>query len=143
MTTYFQSGLPTDRPVLDPETMPYWDAARAGRLVVPFCETCREYFWYPRGFCPRCGGQHLSWPEVSGHGEVYSYSIVRRAFGEWAAHTPFVIAWVTLDVGIAVLTNLIDCSQDRLDVGLAVDAVFESASVGDLPALRFTPRHNG
>ncbi|ASR03145.1 OB-fold domain-containing protein [Gordonia rubripertincta] len=139
MTTYFEPGLPTDQPAFDPETAPYWDAARVGHLVLPFCEACQQFFWYPRGFCPRCAGDSLAWPEATGRGEVYSYSVVRRAFGEWAEYTPFVIAWVTLDEGVTVLTNIIGCSEDQLAVGMPVEAVFESGSDADLPALRFTP----
>lgn len=139
MSTYFSPGLPTDPPVLDPETRPYWAAAEQDTLVVPFCTACEQHFWYPRGFCPRCAGDAVEWPQVSGHGEIYSYSVVRRGFGAWAAHTPFVIAWVTLDVGITVLTNIVRCTEGQLAVGLPVTALFEAVE-GDPPALRFTPR---
>jgi len=140
VTEHFAAGLPTPRPQVDPETQPYWDAAERGELVLPHCTACARPFWYPRGFCPRCGSDDLSWRPASGRGEVYSYSIVRRAAGVWADHVPFVLAYVTLPEGVTVQANVVDCSREQLAPGLRVRAVFERARPEDLPAaLRFTP----
>lgn len=139
MTEHFPGGLPTPRPVVDPATQPYWDAAEREVLVVPFCTACEQSFWYPRGFCPRCGGVEIEWREATGRGEVYSFSVVRRAAEPWGSHTPFVLAYVTLDEGITVQGNVVDCESDQLEPGLAVRAVFERAEADDLPILRFTP----
>lgn len=139
MNEFYPAGLPTPRPVVDPDTGPYWDAAERGELVVPQCGACEQPFWYPRGFCPRCGGTDLDWPVASGRGEVYSFSVVRRAAEPWGSHTPFVLAYVTLDEGVTVQANVIDCSSDALAPGLRVRAVFERQDAEDLPVLRFVP----
>ncbi|WP_456697662.1 Zn-ribbon domain-containing OB-fold protein [Aeromicrobium sp. P5_D10] len=139
MTEFYPAGLPTPRPSVDPATQPYWNAAERGELVVPYCDGCELLFWYPRGFCPRCGDAAVSWRSASGRGEVYSFSVVRRAAGPWAEHTPFVLAFVTLDEGVTVQANVVDCPADRLAPGLRVSAVFERADTEDLPVLRFVP----
>ena len=139
MTESYPAGLPTPRPVVEPDTQPYWDAAERGELVVPRCRTCDQPFWYPRGFCPRCGGTDLDWPVTSGLGEVYSFTIVRRAAEPWGSHSPFVLAYVTLDEGVTVQANVVDCSSDALAPGLRVRAVFERQDAEDLPVLRFSP----
>lgn len=139
MTDYFPAGLPTPSPTLDPGTQPYWDAAEQGRLVLPYCGRCGRSFWYPRDFCPRCGTGDVQWHPASGRGEVYSYSVIRRAAGVWSEHTPFVLAMVTLDEGVTVQANIIDCTGDQLSPGLRVEALFERQNAEDLPVLRFTP----
>jgi hypothetical protein len=139
VTDYFPGGLPTPRPVVESDTQPWWDAAERGDLVVPLCEACALPFWYPRGFCPRCGGTSIEWRTASGKGEIYSYSIVRRAAGPWGSHTPFVLGYIALDEGVTVQANVVDCSMSELAPGLRVRAVFERGEVGDLPILRFTP----
>lgn len=139
MTESYPAGLPTPRPEVDPDTQPYWDAAERDVLTVPRCRSCDQAFWYPRGFCPRCGGTDLEWREASGTGEVYSYSVVRRAAEPWGSHTPFVLAYVTLDEGVTVQANVVDCSADQLVPGLRVRAVFERRCAEDLPVLRFSP----
>src|SRR5690554_5523132 len=122
---YLNGGLPTSPPpAIDPETLPYWDGAAQGQLVLPYCLDCADYFWYPRGFCPRCSGSRLRWDQSSGTGEIYSWTIVRRSFGVWKSHLPFSVAWVTLDEGVSVATNIIDVDVQRLAIGLRVQAVF-------------------
>ncbi|WGY01656.1 OB-fold domain-containing protein [Nocardioides sp. QY071] len=139
MTEYFPGGLPTPRPVVEPDTRPWWDAAERGALTVPHCGACDRSFWYPRGFCPRCGSGDIAWLPATGHGEVYSYSIVRRAAEPWGSHVPFVLAYVTLDEGVTVQANVVGCASDALVPGLRVRAVFERTADDDLPILRFTP----
>lgn len=139
MTESYPAGLPTPRPVTEPDTQPYWDSAERGELVVPHCVACDEPFWYPRGFCPRCGGVDLEWRAATGEGEVYSYSIVRRAAEPWGARAPFVLAYVTLDEGVTVQANVVECTSDDLAPGLRVRAVFEREQADDLPVLRFVP----
>ncbi|GAA3973482.1 Zn-ribbon domain-containing OB-fold protein [Actinomadura viridis] len=139
MSEYYAAGLPTPSPEVDPETRPYWDAAERGELVLPHCEPCGRPFWYPRGFCPRCGGDDLRWSASDGRGTVDTYSVVRRAGGAWASAVPFVLALVTLDAGVTVQANIVDCPAGDLAVGLRVAAVFERAEPEDLPVLRFVP----
>jgi uncharacterized OB-fold protein len=142
-TVFLSAGLPTSpAPTVDPETMPFWEAASLDRLVLPYCRACAEYIWYPRGFCPRCAGGELEWRESAGQGHVYSFSIVRRAFGQWAQHAPFVIAYVTLDEGVSTVTNIVDCALEEVTIGLRVEALFEKSSDADsAPCLRFRPSH--
>ncbi len=139
MTESYPSGLPTPRPIVESDTRPYWDAAERGELTVPHCRACDRAFWYPRGFCPRCGGTDVDWRTASGLGEVYSFSVVRRAAEPWGSHTPFVLAYVTLDEGVTVQGNVVDCSSDQLAPGLRVRAVFERQDAEELPVLRFSP----
>ncbi len=139
MSDHFPAGLPTPRPEVDPATQPWWDAAERGELLLPHCPACDRPFWYPRGFCPRCGSDAVTWVPATGRGEVYSYSVVRRAAEPWGSHTPFVLAYVQLQEGVTVQANVVDCPADALAPGLAVSARFERADAGDLPVLRFSP----
>ena len=139
MTDLFPAGLPTPAPDIDPQTFPYWEGARAGRLVLPWCSSCAQPFWYPRGFCPRCGSEDIDWRPASGTGQVYSFTVVRRAGGVWAAHLPFVLGLVQLAEGPVVQANIVDTDSDELAVGQAVLASFENAAPDDPPVLRFRP----
>lgn len=138
-TVEFPPGLPTPSPVVDPATQPYWSAAERGVLVVPRCESCDRSFWHPRGFCPRCGAESVTWPESAGVGTIYSFTVVRRAGGPWAGAVPFVLAYVELDEGVVVQANIVDCSGEQLNVGARVEARFERQRDDELPVLRFSP----
>lgn len=119
-------------PEANPETAAYWEAAQAGKLRVRKCGSCGKLHHYPRALCPFCFQPASGWIEASGEGEIYSYSVMRRA------ETPYAIAYVTLAEGITMLTNLIDCDFDRLRVGMKVRLVFQESAGGPKVPM-FTP----
>jgi len=114
--------LPAPQP--NPETQAYWDAAAAGRLVVQKCASCGKLHHYPRAVCPFCFADTTEWQAASGRGKIYSYSIMRRA------EVPYAIAYVTLEEGVTMLTNLVDCDFASLRIGQAVRVVFKPTEGG-------------
>jgi uncharacterized OB-fold protein len=114
-----------DLPAVEDETRPYWEAAKAGRLLVKACNACGEVHHYPRPFCPSCWSEDVEWREVSGLGTVYTYSIVFRndlaPFDEWGTYVP---AIVELAEGPRLMTNLVDVAADALHVGMPVEVRF-------------------
>jgi uncharacterized OB-fold protein len=119
-------------PTVSPETREFWEAAAAGRLLVKHCRACGEAHWYPRAHCPFCFSDATEWRESAGHGTIYSYSVMRRAA------TPYAIAYVTLDEGVRMLTNIVDCDFDALRIGLPVAVVFRPTEGGP-PVPMFRP----
>ncbi len=63
---------------------------------------------------------------------VYSYSVMRRA------EIPYAIAYVTLDEGVTMMTNIVDCDLDQIRVGQRVRLVFKPTEGGP-PVPAFTP----
>lgn len=127
--------LPISELRRSPELEPHFAALDEGRLVIPRCNTCEDAIWYPRAFCPGCGGISVSWFEASGAGTVYSFTVVRRGLGDWAEHAPYVVAYVELDEGPRVLTNIVS-PWDGIEVGSRVQAVVEKDPAAG-PILRF------
>jgi uncharacterized OB-fold protein len=119
-------------PLTSPEIQPFWDAASGGRLLVKRCRACGEAHHYPRALCPFCFSDETEWQEASGRGTIYSYSVMRRA------PEPYAIAYVTLEEGPTMMTNLVDCDFDALKIGQAVKVVFTPTDGGP-PMPMFTP----
>jgi len=63
---------------------------------------------------------------------IYSYSVMRRG------DTPYAIAYVTVDEGITMMTNIVDCDYDALAVGQAVEVTFRQSD-GDQAIPVFRP----
>jgi len=125
---------------MSPEAKPFWEAAAEERLELVRCLDCSTVVWYPRGLCPRCGSRALEWFEASGRGTIYSYTVVRRgAAGPYAGVMPYVLAYVELEEGPRVLTNIVRCDVEAVGVGDAVHAVFERVEDGTTALLRFSP----
>jgi len=138
------SELPAPGPPVNDETAPYWAALGQGRLDVPVCDACGHHIWYPRSWCPVCQGESVSWTTVSGRGEVYARTTLHKAMGPWGAAAPFVVAYVELDEGPRVLTNVVTDDPAAVEIGTRVEAVFVPVTDPEdgSPAthlLRFTP----
>lgn len=131
------TALPAPQPQPTPDDAPFWEGARQDRLVLPRCRSCGTVIWYPRHFCPACAGFDVEWFEASGRGTVYACTAVHRAQGPWGPAAPYVIAYVELEEGPRVLTNVIGVDAGSVEVGQAVHAVFVPAGAEKI--LRFTP----
>lgn len=132
------STLPIPAPRVNSETKPFWDATAEGRLVLPHCTACGFVIWYPRSFCPECHSREVVWKEATGQGSIYSFSITRKGQGEYRNATPYVLAYVELDEGPRVLTNIVDCDPESLSVGQRVRVSFQDTGQGTA-LYRFTP----
>ncbi len=132
------SGLPVRKVDVNPETQAFWDATAQGRLLLSRCDDCGSVIWYPRGYCPACSSMATSWFESAGRGTIYTFSITRRGSGAWASVGPYVIAYVELDEGPRVLTNIVGCAVDDVRIGMAVQVVFDDTGEG-MSVYRFSP----
>jgi uncharacterized protein len=107
-----------------PESQAFWTAADEGRLLLKKCDGCGQVHHYPRDICPYCLSANTSWLPAAGTGVVYSYSTMGQ--GD-AAYT---IAFVTLDEGVTMMTNLVDCDPGSLSIGQRVKVVFKPSDGG-------------
>jgi len=121
-TLYQDRALPA--PIVDAATEAYWNAAREGVLRIKRCTACAKVHWYPRALCPYCLGD-TAWEDASGLGTIYSVSVTRRA-----GPIPYAIAYVTLDEGVTILTNIVDADLDALRIGDRVKVCFKPAEGG-------------
>ncbi|SDB90606.1 Zn-ribbon domain-containing OB-fold protein [Paraburkholderia lycopersici] len=115
-----------------PEALPFWEAASEGRLLVKHCADCGETHYYPRDICPHCLSANTGWIESKGMGAIYSHSTMGK---DEARYT---LAYVTLDEGVTMLTNLVDCDPASLAIGQRVQVVFKPSD-GGYPVAMFTP----
>lgn len=112
------------RIAINPENKPYWEEAGKGKLLVKKCNTCNEVHFYPRSICPHCSSTDTAFVEASGRGVIYSYSVTRQG------KPPYAIAYVTLDEGVSMLTNIIDVDVDEVRIGQKVKVKFVAADDG-------------
>ena len=130
--------LPTRPLRVDGETDPFWAATGEHRLVLPTCDRCGHKIWFPREFCPECSSVDVSWVEASGRGTVYSYTVTVSGSGPWKEVAPYVLAFVDLEEGPRVLTNIVGCEPTSVTVGMAVQVVWDDTGEGHA-IYRFAP----
>lgn len=108
-------------------TRPFWEAAACGELQITRCAACGRYVWYPEPPCRACGGHRLTWTPVSGHGRLFSWSVIRHTFlPQFVAQLPLITALVALDEDptVRLVTTICDLRPDELRCDMALRVVF-------------------
>jgi uncharacterized OB-fold protein len=99
--------------VLDPEP----------HLVANECKGCGATYWDRRNACAKCGKTEFAEREMSGDGELVSFSIVYRAAPNVPA--PYVSSVIHLNGGASVKANLLDVDPEpeKIQLGTARNVV--------------------
>ena len=119
-------------PTRSPDNEQFWAAAGERRLLIKQCSACAKPHFYPRALCPFCFSSATTWMEASGNAVVYSYTVMRRA-------SPlYVMAFVTLDEGVSMMTNIVDSDPDAVRIGQRVRLTWRDAEDGT-PVPMFAP----
>jgi uncharacterized OB-fold protein len=73
----------------------------------------------------------VDWKQASGRGSIHSFSVVHRK------DASYVIAYVTLEEGVTVFTNIVDSDAAAVAIGAPVEVVFEPSRTGQkVPVFR-------
>ncbi len=113
-------------PAESPDNQPYWDGARAGKLILGKCLDTGTLFHYPRKVSPFTLSNNVEFVEAKGTGTIYSWSVAR-------GKEPFCVAYVQLDEGPIMLTNIVECDLDGLACGQKVRVRFRETDGAPVP----------
>jgi len=121
----------TERPLPQPTyySQEYWDAARRQELRLQQCDRCGHIRFYPSPVCSNCTAFEHRWVQVSGRGQVLTYTVIHRppsAF--FADKVPYALILVKLDEGPVMMANLLNALPEAAAIDMRVRVVFEVAS---------------
>jgi uncharacterized OB-fold protein len=134
-----------DRPLPkfpEPDTQPFWDATKDHQLRYQVCDDCSGIVFYPRKHCTHCLSSNLSWRTSGGQGTVYTYSVVHQNYHPaFRERVPYVIAWIDLDEGVRILSNVVGLADPARDlaIGQRVHVEWEDYESLALPLFRPVP----
>ena len=119
----------------NPETKPFWDAAREGKLTIGRCVGgCGRAHYYPRSICPFCFTPGAVLEQASGEGVIYTLSVTLRGTPE-----PYAIGYVELKEGPRILTNFTGAPLESFHIGQPVRMVWTPTEDGAPPVPMFGP----
>lgn len=105
----------------NPDTEPFWQAAKERRLTACQCGACGHFRMPPTAVCPECGSREKNWPTLPGTATVFSYVVCNKnpATGEDYVYVPVV---VDLDdaPGARLNANLTGVDADDVRIGMKV-----------------------
>jgi uncharacterized protein len=115
-------------PAPDHASLHYWQSAAEGKLVLQRCVTCGAFQFYPRALCASCAGE-TEWVDASGRGTLYTFTVIRQNRSEaFKDLSPYAVGIVELEEGVRMMSNIVDCDVDRLEVGMALEVLLLKAA---------------
>jgi uncharacterized protein len=93
------------------------------------CTMCGTAYFPPRSVCPTCAHHRESIEkmvpfQLSGDGEVYSYTVVHEAAEGFEMQVPYVLALVKTVEGPILTGQIVDLAPEDVAIGLKVRATF-------------------
>ncbi len=131
---------PLPRPTED--SAPYWEAAQRHELRMQQCRNCGHIRFPPAVLCARCNSENAEWVHLSGRGTVFSWIVVHQSqHPAFNADTPYNVTIVELEEGPRLHTNVVDCTNEQIHIGMPVEVVFERIN-DEVVLPKFRPRRS-
>jgi uncharacterized OB-fold protein len=126
-------------PIPNEDTRPFWDGLKEHKLKIQKCRQCEQFRFPPRVICPHCMSLESEWVEAKGTGTVYSFTIVHHAYTPaYESEIPYVVAIIELEEGIHLISNIVGCRPEQVQIGMPVELAFEDVTP-ELTLHRFRP----
>ena len=119
---------PSSKPVPQPDeaSLPFFEGARRGVLMIQRCTRCNAYLAPGSYICTECLSDALEWAPASGRGTLHTFGIMHQRYHPgFVDEIPYNIAVVELDEGPRLSTNIVGVANEELRVGMPVVATFE------------------
>ncbi|MCA4728955.1 thiolase C-terminal domain-containing protein [Mycobacterium avium] len=129
------SGRPL--PLVTEENEFFWTSGADGKLRLQECRSCASLIHPPAPVCRYCRSRDIGVRAVSGSATLAGFTVNHR-FSLPGMPAPYVIAQVAIaeDPRVRLTTNIVECDPDRLELGQAVEVVFEQADDVWFPLFR-------
>jgi uncharacterized OB-fold protein len=126
-------------PHIDEEMRPWWEAAQRHELYIQKCRDCGDLRFHPRALCTSCMSSRTEWVKSGGRGKIYTYTVTNQnGSAGFRDSLPYVLAWVELDEGVKLLTNIVDCPPTQVKIDMPVEAVFDDVTP-EVTLVKFRP----
>lgn len=116
-------------PTIDSDSDEYWNGAKSNKLMLRYSKDKNEYFLYSRILGNASEDDNLIWKQVSGEGEVYSYTEVHTPAGPaFEEDVPYIVALIQLKEGTRIISNIVIKGNEKIKIGDKVKVFFDKVS---------------
>jgi|TARA_R110002049_G_scaffold79160_2_gene201779 uncharacterized OB-fold protein len=103
-------------------------------ILLPKCDDCGAFHFFPRVLCPHCHGTAISWQRASGKGRVHTTTVVRRKPERGGDYN---VCMVELEEGVRMMSRVEGIAPGDVVIDMAVTAFVGAAE--DTPIVLFRP----
>ncbi len=113
------------RPWASWETRGFWEGCGRGELVLQRCRACKTVQHRPRALCVSCLSDDIEHFVASGRGSVHTFTLTHQNQAPgFREACPYVLAYVELEEGPRLMSNIVDCEPDEVHIGMPVHVDF-------------------
>lgn len=110
------SEIPFLYPQITTTAKNFWKGLKNRKLLSQKCKKCKEVFFPPRRRCPVCFSEDFDWVELSGKGELYSWTEINMP--PLASNGSYVLGIINLHEQIGRIITRIEAKPDALKIGM-------------------------
>jgi uncharacterized OB-fold protein len=128
------------QPTPSAESAPFWEGAKAHKLLLPRCNACGRFWFPPTRRCVHCLSVDFAWVESAGLGRIYSFVVFHRVYHPaFESDVPYTVAVVELDEGPRLLANIVGTPPDDVHCDMRVRVAFEPRGDMTIPQFAVAP----
>ena len=121
-------------PLVTPTNEFFWRGGAAGELRFKRCTRCQNYIHPPAPVCSECLCMDLVVEAVSGRATLAAYTVNHQP---WLPDfpPPYIIAIIEIEEqpSVRLTTNIVNCDEDDLEIGMPLRVVFEACDDVHIP----------
>jgi len=105
------------------KTKKFWDGLREGKIYGTKCRRCGKLYFPPVADCGECYSSEMDWVELSGEGEIVTFTHIIVRPTSFQDQQPYTVAIAQLKEGVKALAWLKDVKRKDVKVGMKVKLV--------------------
>jgi uncharacterized protein len=115
----------------------FWTSGADGRLRFMRCSACRNYIHPPVPVCDKCLSMEQEVAVVSGHATLAAVTVNHQMWIP-TMEPPYIVGIVEIHEqdSVRLTTNIIQCAEIDLKIGMALEVEFEECEDVFLPMFR-------
>ena len=110
------------------------NALAEGQILLPRCDDCGKFHFFPRILCPHCHGTAISWHRASGRGKVHTTMVVRQKPDRGGDYN---VCIVELEEGVRMMSRVEGIAPADVVIDMDVAGFVDQAD--GTPAVLFRP----
>ena len=115
----------------------FWTSGADGKLRFLACADCGNIIHPPVPVCDKCLSRNQEVVEVSGRATLVAVTLNHQMWMPMI-EPPYVIGLVEIEeqAGVRLTTNIVECAEEDLAIGMALEVAFEHYEDVYLPVFR-------
>ena len=114
----------------------WWELVDQDVIPIQACNGCGKLHHPPRPMCDACHGSEMGHVAASGKGTLHTFTVIH--YPQFPGYAfPIIAALVDLEEGTRLMSNLVECKPEDVQIGMAVQGFVQRGEDGmKLPVFR-------